>query len=237
MNKHYAVTDLHGMWNLWEQISCYCDKTDIIYFLGDATDRGPDGIKIISALLSDKRVRYIRGNHEEMLVEAAKTFNPYLLIYNGGRKTYEDFMQIEYMDQQILINKLNILPNQLEYINTKGQRIILNHSGFTPELYEEWGKAPFKKGVNLYTWDRDHFHRKWDGNENTYVVHGHTPTSYVIEFIDLKGGIYDKDADEILCYSNGHKFDLDISSSITKKAALFDLDKLKVEKYFKVEED
>lgn len=34
MNKTYAITDLHGMWNLWEQISEYCDETDTIYFLG-----------------------------------------------------------------------------------------------------------------------------------------------------------------------------------------------------------
>lgn len=238
MNKRYAVTDIHGMWNLWEQIYYYCDQDDVIYFLGDAADRGADGIKIMRALLADKRVRYIRGNHEEMLVDAAETFDPFLLLYNGGEKTYEDFMQMDYMDQQRLIDRLKILPNQLEYINTKGQRIILNHSGSTPESYDKWEKSLFKKGTNLYTWDRHHFHREWDGDDNTIVVHGHTPVPHVITSIDPTGKIYGEqiEADEVFRYCDGHKIDLDICSALTKKIALFDLDELKVEKYFKVED-
>lgn len=238
MNKTYAVTDLHGMWNLWEQISEYCDETDTIYFLGDASDRGPDGLKIIRALLSDKRVKYIRGNHEEMLIEGAETRDPYLLYYNDGVSTYQDFMLMDPLQQDILIDRLNRLPNQLEYINAKGQRIVMNHSGSTPESYEDWEKTLFKKGTNLYTWDRHHFHRKWDVDENTFIVHGHTPVPYLITEIDPNGKIYGEDieADEVLCYCSGHKFDLDIASAFTKKVALFNLDELKVEKYFKVEE-
>jgi hypothetical protein len=53
---NYAITDLHGMWDLWEQVKNYCKSDDVIYFLGDAADRGDDGIKIIKDLLLDKRV-------------------------------------------------------------------------------------------------------------------------------------------------------------------------------------
>ena len=47
MNKHYCFTDVHGNYNLWRQIHDYCDATDTIYFLGDAADRGEDGLQII----------------------------------------------------------------------------------------------------------------------------------------------------------------------------------------------
>ena len=68
MNRHFACSDLHGMWQLWEQIDAYCDETDTIFFLGDAADRGPDGLRLMKTLLIDKRVKYIKGNHEDMKV-------------------------------------------------------------------------------------------------------------------------------------------------------------------------
>lgn len=37
---------------------------------------------------------------------------------------------------------------------------------------------------------------------------------------------------KILNYADGHKFDLDLASFQTERVALFDLDELKVEKYF-----
>jgi serine/threonine protein phosphatase 1 len=67
MYKTYAFSDVHGIYDLWAQIRDYCDETDTIYFLGDACDRGEDGIRIIIELLQDKRVKYIKGNHEDML--------------------------------------------------------------------------------------------------------------------------------------------------------------------------
>ena len=32
MNKVYACSDLHGMYNLWAQIRDYCDDNDIDYY-------------------------------------------------------------------------------------------------------------------------------------------------------------------------------------------------------------
>lgn len=66
MNKHYCFTDLHGCYDLWRQIKNYCDETDTLYFLGDAIDRGPDGVVLMEELLKDKRVIYLKGNHEHM---------------------------------------------------------------------------------------------------------------------------------------------------------------------------
>ena len=53
MGKNFCCTDLHGMWRLWEEIKFYCSPDDTIYFLGDAADRGVDGIRIIKDLLLD----------------------------------------------------------------------------------------------------------------------------------------------------------------------------------------
>ena len=56
-----------GNLNLVDSILNYCNSDDVIYFLGDGGDRGPDGIRCIQRLLSDPRIIYIKGNHEQML--------------------------------------------------------------------------------------------------------------------------------------------------------------------------
>ena len=69
MGKVYACSDLHGMYKLWKQIENYLQEDDRLIFLGDAADRGTDGIQIMVELLADPRVTYLKGNHEDMMVK------------------------------------------------------------------------------------------------------------------------------------------------------------------------
>ena len=41
---HYVTTDLHGNGLLWRKIKEKLNIDDTLYFLGDAIDRGPDGL-------------------------------------------------------------------------------------------------------------------------------------------------------------------------------------------------
>ena len=43
----YAFTDLHGQYEFWKQIKEFCQPDDKLYFLGDAADRGSDGVRIM----------------------------------------------------------------------------------------------------------------------------------------------------------------------------------------------
>ena len=62
MGKVFAISDLHGMYDLWKQVQETLQSDDILYMLGDAADRGPDGWKIIKEALGDPRVRYAHGH-------------------------------------------------------------------------------------------------------------------------------------------------------------------------------
>lgn len=236
MNKHYAIADLHGMYSLWQQIRDYCDETDVIYFLGDACDRGPDGIKIIQELLIDDRVIYLKGNHEEFITQSVK--GNYALWYqNGGDRTIADFRVLSQEKRIALINELNKLPEEMTYINTKGQKIIMTHSGYYPFDQEETKYMEY----NLFLWDRLHIYTSWYGKKNEFIVHGHTGVKYLLSALNLALEFCDKPkleapTDEILNYCDGHKFCLDLTSAATNKIALFDLDELKVEKYFTIGE-
>ena len=76
----YCCSDLHGRYDIWRQIKSFLKPEDKLYYLGDAADRGPNGWKIIKELISDNRIIYIKGNHEDMLVKAMKEY----IKYDGG---------------------------------------------------------------------------------------------------------------------------------------------------------
>lgn len=222
MNKHYACSDLHGIYNLWEQIRDFCDDTDVIYFLGDAADRGKQGVDIIKELLADKRVKYIKGNHEDMLVKSFR--DPSWIEFeknwkeNGGNPTLKHLKyKCTPQEKKDIIDKLKDLPLYDFYINKQGKTIFLSHAGLSPkENIEETKVTDWD-----LMWDRKHLIDIWIGDKNTYIVHGHTPVPLL-----WTCGIYTvgKNDKEPHFYSGGHKIDLDLGSFATGIVALMDLD-------------
>lgn len=78
MHKIFFFTDIHGMYDLYHAIIDYCREQDpeaLVIFGGDACDRGPDGYKIMKDLLNRPRIKYLKGNHEDMFVKAAQEIN------------------------------------------------------------------------------------------------------------------------------------------------------------------
>lgn len=236
MNRHFACSDLHGMWKLWEQIDAFCDETDTIFFLGDATDRGPDGLKLMKTLLIDRRVQYIKGNHEDMLINAFYENNFWLVAYNGGDQTIKDFKRLSNDNQSWLIRRLEILPKEIEYTNSNGIHIVMNHAGYNPEQGTLTGLRE-----DSYIWDRRQIIYPWKGDDRL-IVHGHTPVPHLIkrlnEVAHITNNFYDMPREienvSIVNYCDGHKIDIDLGSFATGKSALLDLNTLEVQ-YFTTE--
>lgn len=227
MNKTFCVADLHGMYSLWRQIIESLDETDTLYVLGDCGDRGPNGWKIIKEALADPRVVYIRGNHDQMLLDSWKTEwrDNYLWFSNGGYNTWDALM----MDEKYEIYLIQLAKTKLYhcYENKEGQKIHLSHAGFT--LHEN-DEIPNSEDL---LWDRDHC---WDlcnwwpeENPNDYVVHGHTPTRSST-FKNLLYGAPDQyklnESATVIRYAHGHKIGIDAGAFSTNKCALLDLDTL-----------
>ena len=72
MAKHYAIADIHGMFDIYIQVCDMLQPDDVVYFLGDAGDRGYDGFHCINYIYSDPQWIYLKGNHEDMFVHAAR---------------------------------------------------------------------------------------------------------------------------------------------------------------------
>lgn len=228
MNKTYACSDLHGRYDLWLQILNYCDETDTIYFLGDAIDRGPEGFEVMRSLLQDPRVKYLKGNHEELLTNASLYLfgeetdaESYLVwLANGGNSTYEKlFIKQPIEVSEDYVSTLKKLPIISIYNNKNNQKVILTHAGCDPD------------SITNVLWNREHLlTSKWTGEENTFIVHGHTPVQHLVsrhfERIETFDGKSFKlnDSPQVAYYCNRHKIDIDIGAYAVNKAVLLDLD-------------
>ena len=129
----YVFSDLHGQYDLWRQIKEFCKSDDKLYFLGDAADRGEQGVRIIQELIGDSRVTYLKGNHEyfiEQFFNNASVDMLQLWSRNGGEPTQRDLMTLSEEELNILLNKITNLPYSATYINTQGEKIFMSHSGY-----------------------------------------------------------------------------------------------------------
>ena len=232
MNKVYACSDLHGMYNLWSQIRDYCDENDTIYFLGDAADRGPDGIKIINELLRDKRVVYLKGNHEDMLCTCIPDFieghfhNMAWWHQNGGDSTYDRGLSLLDEDTQLYYaQRLSKLPETAWYKSPLGHTVFLSHAGTDLDLTEDDLRMMGRQYP--YLWDRKHIGcgAPIGEHKGVFQVHGHTPV------ISDRFYGYNKNMKIETLFYDDHKYCIDMGAFATCKAALIDLDTFET-KYF-----
>ena len=227
MNKRYAFTDIHGNYKLLKKVLEYCDKNDEIYFLGDAADRGLQGLECIELLLNDIRVKYLIGNHEKMFldsyiefkrqeegIEEIDFYNSSLLLWisNSGDKTWYPFLEKYNQEQRkIFLEKIKSLPKTINFTNKNGKLLLLSHSGCS---------YPSNLSMEDVIWNREHLSQKyWEDKDNIYIVHGHTPTvsHYFNKSISKP---------EIVQYCDNHKIDIDMGTYVTNCIALLDLDSI-----------
>ena len=229
----YAVADLHGMYELYEKICAKLKPEDKVIFLGDAGDRGPEGWRLIRAILDNPQWIYLKGNHEDMLVNAIDelcAFDEGLYGYayllsssNGGSQTVEDCIQDnEGLD---VIERLRALPLVYHYYSPSGVEYWCTHAGYTPinDTY-----SPPKETQKLL-WDRNHL---YDTNipyrKNFYIIHGHTPVEYSHNYA-FDGDFMDRKYNSPYLYGNGMKIDIDAGAFYTHQTFLFNLDEFSFE--------
>ena len=246
MHDIFYFTDIHGMYDLYHAIMSYCKEQDpdaMIIFGGDACDRGRDGYKIMKELLNNWNVVYLKGNHEDMFVQAACEVLKYfkmrnkneqqvkaalystmgldnyksiqLALYNGGLQTLTDWI----LDGQSVsfIDKIDNLPLTFS-IGTYD----FCHAGSTYSAFKKAADAEYNnKEVDSFSetsllWDRTALNIGWAPNRA--CIFGHTPVPHVLEATGL---IWEKDVD-ILPYKyigkevpelNGEKICMDTAAA------------------------
>lgn len=242
MKNVYALSDIHGNMELFNQVLNYLKPDDKVYFLGDAVDRGEDGWPILCSLLRDKRFTCLKGNHEDLMFKAYKTLDKELnyrnnhemalWFYNGGAATYNKMINTSTPEEvEDIMKVVKKLPLEATYINADKELVHMTHSGV---MFED--EALYDDIEEEILWNRNHFFSKWGFSEHEYLIHGHTPIPYLVdELIDLynfKGLPIDElnkiEVDEPLVYCDGHKIDIDCGAHFQNSTALINLDTFEI---------
>lgn len=218
----YACSDLHGNWDIYKHILSILKPEDTLYFLGDAADRGKDGFAIILDMLSKKdQIKYIKGNHEDMLVKALKAEiaireeqdelnrdmyeDICLLFANGGECTFSSIMETKSIDYiKDFIKILDNLPTQLEYTNENGVKIVMTHSG----------------DLTKPLWDRTHYLKHEEIPDNEIHLHGHTPIPHMFQC--------GKNSEAPFFYNENQKINIDCGTHFTNTTILLNLNTFEV---------
>ena len=218
----YACSDIHGHWELWAAIKQFLKENDTLYYLGDSTDRGPDGWAILKEMLADKRIKYIAGNHDIMLAD--RIARPYnydavsLHYCNGGEPTWDAAENDP--EAKSIMREIRKLPKYAVYKNADGLKIFMSHSGSTNIDDEE-----------ELIWDRSEYITDRNYTDYDVIVHGHTTIPHLIEDLEevhkfyfageefkmpeWEGGAY---------WYHGFRCDIDCCSVVTHQTVLLNLD-------------
>jgi len=168
-----AVGDIHGQ---REKLARLMEKVkptpeDELVFLGDYIDRGPDAKGVIEYLIALQkrlpRAHFIRGNHEQMLLDYLEEGDELgFYLYNGGGATLSSYERDGRPD--IPLHHLEFLRNLPFYHQT--DEFIFVHAGLRPPLPLE------EQDPQDLLWIRQEFLRSSYSWGKT-VVFGHTPVS------------------------------------------------------------
>ena len=193
----YATSDLHGypldaFLRLLETAG-FADS-DCLYVLGDVVDRNGDGgIAMLRWMMGRPNVRFILGNHEDMLLQCAPWIDEIrednirnlsleqmqrllLWLRNGANPTVLSLRALKKDLPECFENLVAYLRNAPLYMEVcaGGRNFLLVHSGlgnFSPE-----------KKMSDYTREDLLWHRPSESEvffPDTLTVLGHTPNGYL----------------------------------------------------------
>jgi len=154
-----------------DKLKPYYDRQFV--FVGDYIDRGPNSKKVVDRLIefkSEVDSVFLRGNHEQMLLDARFNGNFSLWMMNGGRRTLQSY-GIEGKSVNIPEEHLDFYNSTQLYYETEDYFFV--HAGLSPA-------KTIKESINdddevkEFLWERSHLNASETPWEKT-VVFGHTP--------------------------------------------------------------
>lgn len=175
--KYIAIGDIHGCFHsmkaLLEKLEPYYDRKFV--FVGDYIDRGPGSKQVVDYLLDFKEkidCVFLRGNHEQMLLDAFHHNKKEMWLMNGGRTTIESYGP-EGGEITLPDSHKEFYENTRLYYDTENYFFV--HAGLSPaktiaESIED------EHEVKEFLWERSHLNALETPWEKT-VVFGHTPSS------------------------------------------------------------
>ena len=183
----FVVSDIHGRLDLLDQcLHAIRNRASSgrVIFTGDYIDRGPQSAAVVQRLIDGPPAgftwEFIRGNHEDFMVDACNGGDPSCWLANGGVETMQSYA-------------MDIIPAHVDWMEALPRLLwddlrVYTHAGVDegfplenqPEAITQWFRYP--KGANV-------------GYNGRHVVHGHTPQKNGPELFENRtnldtGGFY-----------------------------------------------
>ena len=172
MQNVVAIGDIHGCYDLlMSHLEDLYNTNSELIFLGDLIDRSPqlDGDRLVVEQVRDMQARpseyglsgvtVLRGNHEQLLLDAVRRQDTDLWEYNGGSIPFLNWLLDDHIDVLAWMH-------ELPYYTIRGDYLFV-HAGVRPDVPLE------EQHKNDLIWIRDEFFDNNHGLPYT-VVHGHT---------------------------------------------------------------
>lgn len=197
MSKTFVIGDIHGGLLALKQVIKKANivKEDHLIFLGDYVDGWSESPQVIDYLIELQKHQncvFIRGNHDELLLNYLKT-NDYNQEWfkHGGQSTIDAYQFISESNRK---KHINFLENLHDYYLDEQNRLFV-HAGFT-----NLNGIAFEYYPRLFYWDRTLWETalaldpKIDQNSPYYpkrltlyseIFIGHTPTTRINELIPV----------------------------------------------------
>ncbi len=186
-SKYIAIGDIHGCFHsmkaLLEKLEPFYDRQFV--FVGDYIDRGPGSKQVVDYLLEFReRVDcvFLRGNHEQMLLDALHHNKKDLWFMNGGRATIESY-ESEGREMKLPDSHKEFYENTRLYYDTENYFFV--HAGLSPARTIA-DSIEDENEVQEFLWERSHlnaFETPWEKT----VVFGHTPRPKPIQKENMIG--------------------------------------------------
>ncbi|WP_442603934.1 metallophosphoesterase family protein [Paenibacillus sp. KN14-4R] len=187
-----VISDIHGCYEEFKELLSlvnYVPNEDELVLLGDYCDRGfmsKEVVEFVITLCEEGDVKCLRGNHDQMLLNALDDVNDASFLRNGGMTTIESYCGSDWFDPekryefdrycdgkdfinanyQSHIDFFRILPFYYE-----NDQFIFVHAGLNPNYGIDWKNQTERD----FIWIRDPFFNHPTQVSKT-VVFGHTPT-------------------------------------------------------------
>lgn len=193
MAKQWVISDIHGcLKSLRALIETLVvpSKDDILCFVGDYIDRGPDSKGVIDYVMNLERQGYsivaLKGNHEEFLVKSymeEQQLKSFLFFKktNKSKQMWLAYGGIQAL-QSFKVNDLLSIPKlYIDWLNDrplyyKPDNFLVVHAGLNFDIEDPMEDEQAMLWIREYEIDP----RKI---EDRRLIHGHVPVS--LEFIDL----------------------------------------------------
>lgn len=189
--SNYVMSDIHGDYKSFLKAlkEINFKNEDTLYIIGDVCDRGPQSLEIYEYIICHKNIKLLRGNHEEMLLEAIKEGafenNPsaaYLWRQCGGESTFNQLL----MKELSYINELYRFISKTSLYEIVDNKFILCHAG----LYVPPGETSFESVMYLnegdrFLWRQDHVGKE-KPLEHYTIICGHIPVQKITSKPDPK---------------------------------------------------